>query len=215
MLYHLSAYGQLLQHQISQIPEVKYMLISTRRLPQIQEATPDWVVKNNLWDKSLRFRSLCVIERRSESLGESEESSEEVKSEIKEGVEIVETHEEVKDTKDDVTNNTEDKDAEDQKSDYKQTYKDIFAVLYTSGTSGLSKGTMVKTTKFALMGPRLAHELSVTSRDIILMINPVTRVIWPLAVALATGCSIHPSYTVKDLPPSKSDMRYTFKSNSI
>lgn len=199
VLCHLSAYGELLRHQISQVPEITYMLISTRRLSQIQEADPEWVVKNNLWDKSLRFRSLCVIERRRDSLAESDES--ETGPSVTEQTVGIETREKVGvDKTGDAASITE---YYSQNSEYKQTYKNIFAVLYTSGTSGLSKGTLIKTTKFALMGPRIAHELSVTSRDTILMVNPVTRLIWPLAVALATGCAIQPYHDVKDVPSSR------------
>ena len=207
ILYHLTAVGDQLTHQLSQVPEVKYIIVSTRRIPQIRDAQPCWVVKNNLWDKSLRFRSLCVIERaedRQDSLEEVSEDSGSGPDEVTDEIVDVETVEAIDNDANKEGSESGEQDVESPKeADFRLTFENVFVALFTSGTTGLSKGTLVKANKFALMGHRFGHVLGVKSSDVLLTISPVARLIWQISVSLATGCSILPNNGVNDVPPSK------------
>ena len=185
------------------------MLVSAGRIPQIQDAEPGWVVRNNLWDKSLRFRSLCVLERAGEEMEESEgvsggsdgEEEERVGEVIEQIIDI--ESETVAEIIDKVDEETDRLDPSDQEPDFRQKYDNVFLVFFTSGSTGLSKGTMVKADKCALMGHRIAQELGLTSHDVIMTVSPHPRIIWNYSVALATGCALQPNMAAHDAPASK------------
>ncbi|XP_063684026.1 long-chain fatty acid transport protein 5-like [Bolinopsis microptera] len=219
ILYHLRAVGDLLHHQISQVPEVKYMLVSAGRIPQIQDAAPDWVVKNNLWDKSLRFRSLCVLERVGEEMEGSEDVSggsdgeeEEREGEVIEQIIDIEseTVAELIEKVEEETDRIDEDNPSEQETDFRKKYDNVFLVHFTSGSTGLSKGTMLKANKCALMGHRVAQELGLTSHDVIMTVSPHARMTWNYAVALATGCALQPNMAAHDAPANvKATVIYT------
>ena len=184
VMYHLTAVGEMLRHQLSAVTEVDYVIVSHDRVNQIESACGTrWKLHS-----SLSSRGLCVMKR---VVAQSQ-----LMNRRKGNRNILPLQE-------------EEEGLERTKKDLPslcigdggcEKFRNTFLILFTSGTTGYSKPTTLSVSKFALMGPLFAREFDVTARDIIMTISPTSRIIWHLTTALTTGCSLQPHNFLSTVP---------------